>query len=482
MSTRAKKNPVSDKPRRPRGQGGVTQRPDGLWVGFIELPKDPLTGKRRRKQVTHKTYEGCVEKLDAARADLKQVGDLHTSEPTFEEWVAYWFKNIGERDLAPSSLIAYRKYARYATSVWGKKKLSALKVADVRNFHDSMLQSRGLSSTTANTAHNVVSKMLKDAIREEYLTRNVCTLVSAPPVENPDADALSTDEALAVLESIQNDRNASRWAFALLTGARQGECLGLKWDQVDFDNNILYFEWQLQRLNWFHGCGTEHQEFDVVGVRPDGKPRRAKRVAECGKKNAVHCPQRHLPQSPKWEHQYLGGNWWLARPKTKSSRRAIPLVPALRTLLEEHREQTKNDPNPDGWVWTANPKWIGGRRLGELNGEPVDPSMDREQWRDILKRAGVRHVRVHDLRHTAITLLYELGVAEVFIQQIVGQKSIKVTRGYRKLDVKSKVVRDALTGLGSTLEVLKPREVLRLPDPQLTQALEALETPRDEAA
>jgi integrase len=84
-----------------------------------------------------------------------------------------------------------------------------------------------------------------------------------------------------------------------------------------------------------------------------------------------------------------------------------------------------------------------------LDGKPIDPSTDSKRWHALLERAQVHDVRLHDARRTTVSLLYELGIPEVVIQDIVGHVESRTTRIYRDGDTKA--ARDALTRLGGLL-------------------------------
>src|SRR5690625_329495 len=77
-----------EKGRRDKGTGALYQRnSDGRWVGYVTLPDDPLTGKRRRKVVTAKTQKEANRKLRDLRRELDRAGDLPTSSPPLAKWL-----------------------------------------------------------------------------------------------------------------------------------------------------------------------------------------------------------------------------------------------------------------------------------------------------------------------------------------------------------------------------------------------------------
>jgi len=203
----------------------------------------------------------------------------------------------------------------------------------------------------------------------------------------------------------------SRWAAALLTGARQGELLGLELDRV---TDRLDLSWQLQRLTWSHGCSPRDPE-----------------TARCGRTRGTDCPDRFLRAPEDHEHRHLTGGLWLSRPKSRAGWRDIPLVEPLRSIIERRLAVSAQEPNPHGLLWTAERKkdpYV--EELRPLDGSPIDPAKDNYAWHRLLAAAGVRDARLHDARHTTADLLLEAGVSEPVIMEILGQSTLSVMRGY----------------------------------------------------
>lgn len=361
---------------RGKGEGSVFKRSDGLWVGRIELPAQG--GDRRRKQVTAKSKAVLLEKLRAAREDLRTNGDVVTKSPTVEEWLTYWLRNI--TDVRPLVAVQYESLARlHVVPEIGKVKLNKLTTTHVRQVHARFIR-LGLSSTYARNAHWMLSGALSDAVRDGQAASNPCTRVDAPPTAKTALEALTVDEAISVIGRCIDAFKATPYvadpvlfSTYLLTGARRGEILGLEWDRV---GDVLDLSWQLQQI-------------------PSGTIFR-----------------------PDFEYRRLTGTYYLTRPKTSTSWRIIPLVEPLQSLLREHREHAA--PNEYGLVF-ASPA----RR------QPIDPSEASGLWGEYRTTVTTKHVRLHDLRHTTVDLLYEAGISEDLIQEIVGHSTRAMTRRYK---------------------------------------------------
>lgn len=470
------------KPRRRSGEGGITQVKSGPHKGMyratVELERDALAPDvRRTKKVSSMDFDTLVEKMEAAKAEKRvNGGDLPTSGITVSEWMAYWMKEINKS--RPGTRKSYRASIRYIDLAIGNIKLDKLTPADVRKIERLIVDTKGLTSTTALHAFHVLNKALQDAMREGgriKVHRNVASLVTRPRVSPPKLKEMTSEEAIAVLRSVEGTRLGSRYAAALLTGARQGELIGLEINRVNFVDNIIDMSWQMQSISWSH-APTCH----IVETYPQDKAAR-RPLYSCGAKRSNECPERWLDAPTGWEHRYITGSLYWSRPKSAAGLREIPLVEPLRSILKERIRVANTEPNPYGLVWTQDPQLsLGGRRshrtLRPLSGLPLAPSPDNKGWHKaladtviyddatglpVLDESGenlkVTDVRLHDARHTAITLLYDLDVPEISIQAIVGHSAAAQSRKYRnKSAAQRRKNAEAMMALGAAL---KPQEI-----------------------
>lgn len=417
-----------------KGEGTVFFRAsDQRWCGQLTLPSKD--GKRRRKTVTGRTETEAKQKLAAERKRLMRDGDIPTATQTFGSWLNVWFTTIALQKIRPGTARTYRTLLeRHIIPTIGNVQLEKLTPAHIRRVGEKITTTpkdpkhpeRGtLSSTTAGQAYRIMSVALEYALREGRVSKNVAKLTDAPRRAKVSLSVLTAADAMKVLRTVSGDpyaspptypdRLASRWWAAFLTGARQGELLGLELDRV---GDELDLSWQLQRVPWEHGCGTSKK-----GVFP------------CGEKRGTTCPERKITFPPDWEHRHLQGGLYLSRPKSAAGYRIVPVAEQFRPIIEARVAQSATEPNPHGLLWTADQKRHGELAdLRPLDGAPIDPAADNRAWHAILKRAGVPDARLHDARHTTASLLLEAGVPEPIIMKILGHNSYAVTRGYQTVD------------------------------------------------
>lgn len=372
---------------RGKGEGAVFKDSRGLWNGVVELPQ--FDGTRRRKVIRRKDKKALLAELARVKAELQTRGDLPTQNQTVEQWFTYWVSQIAAKEVRPNTLDGYRRaVANHIVPAIGKVKLDKLTAAHIRRVHDSIL-AKGLSSTTALLAHRIMAVSFKVAVREGRIGRNPAELTAAPRRAAPKLEALDLEEAIQFLEYASTEpKMGARWATTILSGGRRGEVIGLTRDRV---TDVLDLSWQLIRIKL---------------TDTDGKP--------------------DVPAD--YEYRHLAGGLYLTRPKSSKGWRIIPLVDPLKGILERHIANTP----PNDWDLVF---------LG-ANGKPIGPDVDSKNWRKAIKAAGItKDVRLHDGRHTAADLLYEAGVPEDLIQEILGHTTRATTRGYKTPQNRSRLLK-----------------------------------------
>jgi len=199
-----------------------------------------------------------------------------------------------------------------------------------------------------------------------------------------------------VLQTAQTSLHPARWSIALSLGVRQGEALGLLWNDVDLDEGVVRVRRSLQRHTWEHGCPVT-----------DGQP-------SCRRKRGAECDHR------------TGGGLLLVEPKTKASKRTIVLPAPLVEELRTHRARVNRRRLSAGEAWDPSHDLV----FPAAYGGPIDPSRDHAEWKSLLKTAGVRDVRLHDARHTAATLLLVQGVDIRTVMSIMGWTEMATAQRY----------------------------------------------------
>jgi integrase len=256
----------------------------------------------------------------------------------------------------------------HAIPAIGNIKLARLNAAKLQWFYSERLDS-GLSPTTVGNVHRVLKKMLNDAVRWGNLNRNPVTLVSPPPNRNREMAIFSPPQVRSFLEVARQDDLHAFYVTAIFTAARLSELLGLKW-----------------------------QDCDIDGKEPNVHIRHAYRPVEDG--------------------------YALTPPKSKRSVRRISLSPVAVSALKAHRSQQAQQ------ALSLGPKWddAWGLVFASSRGTPLDGiNILKRSFRPLLNKAGLPPLRLHDLRHTGISLALSEGTPVVDVSRMAGHAQVSTT-------------------------------------------------------
>lgn len=388
--------------KRANGEGTIYKRSDGRFVGSAFVPI--LGGGRRRRYVYGSTRKEARDALDELLRDAANGVRRPTKRQTVAEYLDYWLEHVVKPERRRTTYSGYETMVRvHIVPALGRRKLDELGPADVRQFLATLRAKdtdgygggpRKLSPRMVQFAHAVLRNALSNAVREELVSRNVAKLVK---MSNPEYDigaGLDPIAARAFLRKIADDRLYALYLCAVVLGMRRSELLGLTWDAVDLDGGRLVVR---QALTWVHG-------------RAEIQP-----------------------------------------PKSRASRRVIPLPALVVDALRVHRKQQDAERDDAGEGWEDS-----GFVFVTRHGRPMSPYTLTKYWHDVRAAAGLGTLRFHDLRHTAVSLLLALGVPPHVVREIAGHSDIKVTMMvYAHGNIAEKAA--ALTQLGGAL--LSPADV-----------------------
>jgi integrase len=130
------------------------------------------------------------------------------------------------------------------------------------------------------------------------------------------------------------------------------------------------------------------------------------------------------------------GGLILGAPKSRASKRTLPLVPLMAARLKLHWE---HEGRPTAGL------------VFHRDGNPIPPRADWEAWRALLAKAKAPTVALHAARNTAASVMEASGVPDRLVMQILGQTQVQTTHGYQTADLE-RMVR-ALEGVADLLEL-----------------------------
>src|SRR5215210_9499520 len=224
--------------KKERGNGSGTVYPrknkQGKIIGYRGSYFAP-DGKRR--------YVSAKRKSDAERALRQAMTDADRGfvfdggTLALEDYLTRWLTNSVKDTVRRSTLVQYKSVVyRHLIPALGRLKLKALSSSHARAHYREKLDS-GLSPRTVQYIHVTLHKALKQAVMDGLVPRNVTEAVKPPQIQREEICPLTPDQAKALLETVraEDDRLEALYVMAITTGLRQGELLGLKWDDVDLE-------------------------------------------------------------------------------------------------------------------------------------------------------------------------------------------------------------------------------------------------------
>lgn len=322
-----------------------------------------ITIDGRSRSFMGRTKEEARRKMRLAQTRIEDGLPVPGMRLTVADYFESWLKGKAAT-LAPESIRRYRgRLAKLAPYI-GKTKLARLQPGDLREAYAAIGEQ--VSATTVQLIHGVVHAALKDAEREGVAARNVASLVSAPRRSTREYRSLRPDDARALLTAAEGDTIEAFWMLAITTGLRLGELQALQWGDVDFGRRRL----QVRRT-----------------LAVDGK---AVFSASTSKKNHSRTV-------------------WLAE------RVAVALT-AHKERQDAAREHAGEYWNEHGLVFTT------------ATGNPLDGrNLRGRQFPKLLAKANLQPMRIHDLRHSAASMLLADGVLVKVVSEMLGHADVGTT-------------------------------------------------------
>lgn len=379
--------------------GTIRRRGQQTWELRYDAARDPRTGERRLR---YSYVRGTRREAERALSELihrRDNGmDIEPAKTTVAAYLDRWLQDYAQPNVAPSTLVRYRGFARRLTEIVGQCRLQELRPATVQDAYSRLL-AEGLAARTVLHHHRMLRQALHHAVRWQILPTNPADAVLPPKPRRTTARTLDAQGVNALLAACEDPQTRTLVFVAVWTGMRLGELLALRWSDLKLD---------------------------------------------------LETGAAHVSRTAQYLSSELGVTF--GTPKTAHSRRTVALSPETVRVLRKHhtlqleRRLALGDAYHDGDL-------VFPRRAGE----PVPPSNISHAFVRLVKRAGVGPLRFHDLRHTAATLMLRAEVHPKVVSERLGHSTISVT-----MDLYSHVIpsmqREAAEALDNVLAVEKDRK------------------------
>ena len=226
--------------KRENGSGTIVKRSDGRWQGQYVSGRDPETGKLLRHTIYGKTQQEVAEKLRAATSSIDNSTFQEPRKITIEEYAKEYLQTCAIT-LAHYTQQSYKRTLdNHILPALGKVKLTDLTHRQVQSFIAALSMKKGLSAKTVRNIHGVLHSLLESAVRDEILLRNVSEKCKLPRVTQTQVKAITTAELGRFLQAIDGEKFCNIFFVDIFSGLRISEILGLRWDDVDFENGCIY--------------------------------------------------------------------------------------------------------------------------------------------------------------------------------------------------------------------------------------------------
>lgn len=364
--------------RRGKGEGSISQRPDGRWQVQVDLGRG-LDGRRRRKYIYAATERDAIAELKRLHARTVAGHVLTSSTPTVGSYLNDWFETNSD-SWRPSTRRSYRDAIdRYLVPAFGPERLELLTPLMVQRWLNEHRTQHG-ARRRITLAHAVLRSALAEALRLQLMPANPAALVKVPKPKTRAIVPLDVDQAKKFLTVAKTHRLEALFSVALACGLRLGEATGLTWDDVDLETGEVRVRQQLQAV----------------------------------KKQLV-----------------------LQELKTEKSRRTLIVPDVCLVALKEHRtkqlqERLKAGPRwvNSGLVFTTYRVCKEGKGEHLKVGAGLHPRNVTRVLDGLLKAAQLPHLRFHDLRHSAASLLIAAGVELAEVSMLLGHSELRVTMDF----------------------------------------------------
>ena len=330
-----------------------------LWCAAIS------TEGAGRRYLYGATRQEVAKRMSAEMRNRQQGIATKSSAVTVGGFLQNWLDEAVKPNVRPWTFKGYEVIVRcHLSPDLGHIPLVKLGPQEVQALINRKREA-GLAPKYVQSIRGVLRTALNEGMRWEIVHRNVAALVRVPRSEPKAIRPLSRKEARVLLTAAQSDRLGALYSVALALGLRQGEALGLRWEDVDLAARVLRVENQLQRLD---------------------------------------------------------GRLQLVPLKTRTSKRTLPIPPTIVASLIQHQKTQLEERDTAGSRWKETGLVFTSSVGTGLDGPNVTKSFQR-----LLHSAGLEHRRFHDLRHSCATLLLAQDVAPRVVMEILGHSQIALT-------------------------------------------------------
>jgi integrase len=355
-----------------------TARGKQVWKIEVTVGRDE-TGRLRKIRRTAYS-KGEAVKVRRELNSLKLRGVLEKNRVRgFTEFCEYWLLDIKSHQIRATTLEDYRfRIKKYLDPYFGQLALTDINPQIIQSWVTTLVQQR-LSTNTINGARRILFGVMRQAQRQSIIAVN--------PVSATDSLKRGATESTQVRPNwtLEECRTALREVrthppmdlflhLAIFLGLRHGEILGLRWRDINLDENRISINHTLRGVS--NPTSSGQKVFLVLNP-----------------------------------------------PKTDSSRRNLNIPPMVRLAFLRHQDWQADRRDRAGKLWVDS-EMVFTTSIGT----PVDQTNNLKKFKSFIFEKGLRYIRVHDLRHSSAVMALEAGASIESISQALGHSGIEITK------------------------------------------------------
>ncbi|TKH05452.1 site-specific integrase [Peribacillus simplex] len=338
------------------------------WDLVFDAGKDPLTGKR--KQILRRGFESKQDANDEMirlKAEILENEFLDLTHMTYGKYMEEWLQERKSRLQASTFEIHSIFYRNVIKPRLGLLKLQQIAPIQIQKFVTDLVNNTSYSEHTVHLIFRIVSASLKKAKILKLIKDNPTTGITLPKIKRTELNVWSLEHVNFFIRKAKNIKRLTRchigFLLSIFTGMRQGEILGLRWKDIDFEAQIIFVRQTL----------TQNAEI------------------KAGAKNEASVRSIYIPSK---------------------------LVDELRIqrklIIEEKLLLGSSYHDFDLVICTK-------------SGKPMIPRNFRKEFYNLTEKIGLPKIRFHDLRHTHATILIQQNVNVKLISERLGHADIETT-------------------------------------------------------
>lgn len=347
---------------------GIVLRSDGLYMGRFSFNGD-------RYSVYDIDLKELKKKLANQKYEVEHGLFAKQDNITVSSWFDTWIKEYKEPTVKRGTVGVYKdNFNSYLRDTIGKKKLKDIRPEHIQKIYND-LNKKEYSRNTIELVSVVLSGMYKQAFKNKIIRENPVPLATLPKGEEQEEPrVMEVKEQKLFMEYSKDSYLNDMFVLALASGMRSGELRGLEWKNIDFKNRVI-----------------------------------------------------HITNTLVYVHK----EYFLDKPKTSTSRRDIPMLDNVFTLLKQRKVKQSEDRLKLGDKWKSK-EGMENLVFTTESGYPINRDMLKQEMNRVItniqtKHVEFEHITPHTFRHTFATRCIENGMPPQVLKTILGHSKLSMT-------------------------------------------------------